>query len=469
MSTIRENFVTGAVQENPLSAVALQLTMAGRLQALPTVVAPDIARLTIDPDGTDVLVGSGREIVHVTAYVEGDPLATIVRGQEGTTPKPHSQGVKIVHADTIDDWSEKADLAGAVFTGPISAPSVTTPILHSSGTLVVDGASTFSGAASFVGAAAAPVLSARVTGDAQNRAQLTADGVLSLGSGAAPVDASMYRDTANRFLFGASVYIGPTGEVQPALIVARASATSNASNIRSLNETAVKTFEVQSTGQLFASGTSSYFGPFAMGGSTVGTRNRLYTDASNVGILAESDAGTLDVGVIYRTKGAGLHKFQGPAATTTFSIDGVNGIPIVNATTGYLDLRAGAATVGGATGGGIGDKIALFGTSYGIGVQSGRIVLWAPGSGTGGVSVRVDNTGGGQHSAGTDAITLNASGLGTFTGGISLLGGVSGYASSGSRSPPRRAPRRACSSIIERPPTPARGYGVTGPAVSRRA
>lgn len=106
MTVLRANFSSGSVQENPLAAGVTTLTMAGNLQNLPTIVAPDFARLTIDPLGTDGLSGSGTEIVHVTAYTHGAGSSTILRGQEGTTDRPHSEGVKIVNAPTVQDWTD---------------------------------------------------------------------------------------------------------------------------------------------------------------------------------------------------------------------------------------------------------------------------------------------------------------------------------------------------------------------------
>jgi hypothetical protein len=163
-----------------------------------------------------------------------------------------------------------------------------------------------------------------VSGDTQDRWQVQADGTIKWGPGAALPDVTLSRWTANGLSVGANLQIAPTGLVQPAVTIYRASAGASAAMIRSYDETVTKTFEVQSTGSVFSSGASSYFGPFAMGGSTLGTRLRTIA-AGDVGFIAESDASILDVGMIYRTKGAGLHKFQGPAAASTVTINGVSG------------------------------------------------------------------------------------------------------------------------------------------------
>lgn len=114
MTTLWANFAASQVQEAPLSNAALALTMSGRLQDLPTVGGGDIVKLTIDPEGADTLSGSGTEIVYVTAYTSGGGTATISRGQETTTPRPHSQGVKIVNAITEQDL---IDLRNALTLG----------------------------------------------------------------------------------------------------------------------------------------------------------------------------------------------------------------------------------------------------------------------------------------------------------------------------------------------------------------
>jgi hypothetical protein len=119
VAVIRANFISGQVQENPLSSVATQLTMSGKLTNLPTVAGADRAYLTIDPEGTDTLAGSGTEVVAVSAYTQGAGTATIARHQRGTTAKPHSQGVKIA----LSWMKEDGDDVGLLATGP-PAPAV---------------------------------------------------------------------------------------------------------------------------------------------------------------------------------------------------------------------------------------------------------------------------------------------------------------------------------------------------------
>ncbi|HWI67820.1 MAG TPA: hypothetical protein VNS88_05540, partial [Nitrospiraceae bacterium] len=82
-------------------------------------------------------------------------------------------------------------------------------------------------------------------------------------------------------------------------------------------------------------------------------------------------------------------------------------------TTGtMLDLSSAGGTAV-STGGIIGDKISFYTNTYGIGVQSSRMVAWMTASGA--FSIRPDSAVG-QHSSGTDAIALFASGVITSTG-----------------------------------------------------
>ena len=49
------------------------------------------------------------EIVHLTEYTQGTTTGFVVRGQEGTTPRTHPQGAKVVHAATIEDYLNVQD------------------------------------------------------------------------------------------------------------------------------------------------------------------------------------------------------------------------------------------------------------------------------------------------------------------------------------------------------------------------
>jgi len=98
MARIRLNFVTGTVEDNPLTDAATTLTSSG-LTDLPTIADPDIAVIILDPDGTP-------EIVHVTAHTAAADTATILRGQEGTVALEHASTTPWRHGPTADDFSD---------------------------------------------------------------------------------------------------------------------------------------------------------------------------------------------------------------------------------------------------------------------------------------------------------------------------------------------------------------------------
>lgn len=79
---------------------------------------------------------------------------------------------------------------------------------------------------------------------------------------------------------------------------------------------------------------------------------------------------------------------------------------------GGLDVSATPSFLTTVTTGATGDKIALFGTTYGIGIQSNALVLWVN-STTDGVSIRTV-AGGAPYSAGTEIFRLKADGKFTF-------------------------------------------------------
>ena len=78
-----------------------------------------------------------------------------------------------------------------------------------------------------------------------------------------------------------------------------------------------------------------------------------------------------------------------------------------------LDLSAAGGTSIATGTGGAGDKIALYSTTYGIGIQSNRMVFWTTSSG--GVAVRADSAVG-HHSSGTDAVVMHGTGRITAAG-----------------------------------------------------
>lgn len=90
-----------------ISDVDVTISSAG-LADLPEVVAPDYAKLVIDPAGSD-----GRpEVVYVTAHAAAATTATISRGEEteegGSVARSHADGAIWYHAATPRDYDVAA-------------------------------------------------------------------------------------------------------------------------------------------------------------------------------------------------------------------------------------------------------------------------------------------------------------------------------------------------------------------------
>jgi len=94
---VRADFVSGTVDDNPLTAGATTLTST-ELADLPAISSSEHAVIVLDPDGT-------QEIVYVTAHTASATTATILRGQEGTTAVSHAQNTSWVHGPVASDYS----------------------------------------------------------------------------------------------------------------------------------------------------------------------------------------------------------------------------------------------------------------------------------------------------------------------------------------------------------------------------
>lgn len=100
MARLRFNFITGDVDDDPLTNSATTLTSSD-LSALGVVEAPDIAVIILDPKGT----AGAPEVVHVTAHEASATTATILRGQEGTSARQHAENIPWTHGPTEDDYN----------------------------------------------------------------------------------------------------------------------------------------------------------------------------------------------------------------------------------------------------------------------------------------------------------------------------------------------------------------------------
>lgn len=103
MTRLRYNGLTAELGAD-LDAADTTVTFATPLAhsggtPVPDVSSPDLFTLSVlNTDGQLV------EIVHVTAYNEGEDTATITRGEESTTAADHVAGVTLVNAPTVADF-----------------------------------------------------------------------------------------------------------------------------------------------------------------------------------------------------------------------------------------------------------------------------------------------------------------------------------------------------------------------------
>lgn len=124
MATLFRNFIAGAITDNPLSSGATVIN-ASVFASLPAVVAPDILRLTLDPEAT----AGAPEIVHVTAHTASSTAVTVLRGQGGTTARSHIQGTivrhDIVRAD-LEAFQDGTGINDSAITAAKLAPNAVT-------------------------------------------------------------------------------------------------------------------------------------------------------------------------------------------------------------------------------------------------------------------------------------------------------------------------------------------------------
>lgn len=97
---IRANNVYGVISDNPLTAAATTFNSIS-LPLLP-VVASAHAVVVFDPKR----VYGDPEIVVVTVHTAASTVATIIRGQYGTSPRSHPQGTAWAHVPIDEDYIE---------------------------------------------------------------------------------------------------------------------------------------------------------------------------------------------------------------------------------------------------------------------------------------------------------------------------------------------------------------------------
>lgn len=97
---IRANNVYGVISDNPLTAAAGTFNSIS-LPLLP-VVASAHAVVVLDPKR----IYGDPEIVVVTVHTVSSTVASILRGQYGTSPRQHPVGTAWAHVPVNDDWTQ---------------------------------------------------------------------------------------------------------------------------------------------------------------------------------------------------------------------------------------------------------------------------------------------------------------------------------------------------------------------------
>lgn len=249
------------------SNTAVQTTLSGNISGVATTLT--VAVTTGFPSSFPYVLAldygaATEELVTVTAA--GGTTLTVTRGFSGTSAQSHSTGAVVRHVVNAQDLTDfrtheaatasvhgvTGALVGATQSQTLTNKTLTSPTINGaalsgtftgaptlsgavvlsgtpsisngaalagtfSGTPTLSGAALFTGAPYFQGAAAAnTVLNARVSGDAQPRLTMGADGKLSLGSGSAVADTVLYRSAADTlttddsFTVGGGLTVGST-------------------------------------------------------------------------------------------------------------------------------------------------------------------------------------------------------------------------------------------------------------------
>jgi hypothetical protein len=100
----RANFLSGVVDDNPLSPGATTLNSSS-LSSFPVVDSTNHAMIVLDPDGA----GGTPEIAKIIAHGAGATSATIMRGQENTTARQHNQNTPWTHSALASDLQLSQD------------------------------------------------------------------------------------------------------------------------------------------------------------------------------------------------------------------------------------------------------------------------------------------------------------------------------------------------------------------------
>lgn len=113
---MRQGGIGGLIEDNPLTISATLLTSAGLAAVSGGVDSVHHLPIVLDPDG----IGGPPEIAYVTTLTAGagaTGATGLLRGQEGTTARPHDQDTSWLHGPTPRDymaWSSKKITSGDI-------------------------------------------------------------------------------------------------------------------------------------------------------------------------------------------------------------------------------------------------------------------------------------------------------------------------------------------------------------------
>lgn len=128
---VRQNFLGGKVDDNPLTSGATTLTSSA-LAAMVAIGSTQHLPIILDPDA----IFGAPEVVYVTAHTASATTATILRGQESTTARAHQQDVDWVHGATVLDFGAHPEITGATVATSETTTSTTYTDLTTSGPAV---------------------------------------------------------------------------------------------------------------------------------------------------------------------------------------------------------------------------------------------------------------------------------------------------------------------------------------------
>lgn len=120
MDRIRGNFLGGLLN---VAVDELETTLDGTgIAHIPEITGGDqVMAISLDPNSAF----GEPEIVHITDHVAGAQTCTVLRGMEGTTPRPHGVDVRWLHAPTAEDFAEPPQLYAAKTASLIVPPDET--------------------------------------------------------------------------------------------------------------------------------------------------------------------------------------------------------------------------------------------------------------------------------------------------------------------------------------------------------